>query len=57
MILSSDTSPFLLAPDMGTSVEMLEKLYGQTVSLALAARISKGNQTGGDGNGNVYPFG
>ena len=51
MRLSNDTSPFLLARQMGTSVEMLEKFYGQTVSSALAARISKGNQTVGDGNG------
>jgi integrase len=57
MRLSNDTSPFLLARQMGTSVEMLEKFYGQTVSSALAARISKGNQTVGDGNGKVYPFG
>jgi integrase len=57
MRLSNDTSPFLLAKQMGTSVEMLEKFYGQTVSSALAARISKGNQTVGDGNGKVYPFG
>ena len=55
--LSHETSPFLLAKQMGTSVEMLEKFYGQTVSSALAARISKGNQTVGDGNGKVYPFG
>ena len=31
MRLSNDTSPFLLARQMGTSVEMLEKFYGQTV--------------------------
>ena len=42
---------------MGTSVEMLEKFYGQTVSSALAAQKSKGNQTVGAGNGKVYPFG
>jgi hypothetical protein len=41
---------------MGTSIEMLEKFYGQTVSSALAARKSKGNQTVGAGNGKVYPF-
>ena len=57
MRLSNDTSPFLLAKQMGTYVEMLEKFYGQTVSSALAARISKGNQTVGDENGKVYPFG
>ena len=57
MWLSNDTSPFLLAKQIGTSVEMLEMFYGQTVSSALAARISKGHQTVGDENGKVYPFG
>jgi hypothetical protein len=32
---------------MGTSVEMLEKFYGQTVTSALAAQITKGNQSAG----------
>lgn len=57
MQLSNDTSLFLLARQKGASVEMLEKFYWQTVSFALAARRSKGNQTVGDGNGKVYPFG
>jgi integrase len=56
MRLSNDTSPFLLAKQMGTSVEMLEKFYGQTVTSKLAAEVSKGNQTVGDA-GKVYPFG
>ncbi|MEI6486212.1 MAG: site-specific integrase [Sphingomonadales bacterium] len=55
MRLSNDTSPFLLAKQMGTSVEMLEKFYGQTVSSQLAAQISKGNQSGG-GSVKAYPF-
>jgi hypothetical protein len=46
-----------VARQMGASVEMLEKFYGQTVLSALAAWLSKGNQTVGDGNGEVYPFG
>jgi len=41
MRLSNDTNPFLLAKQMGTSVEMLEKFYGQTVSSELAAQITK----------------
>jgi len=41
MRLSHDTSPFLLAKQMGTSVEMLEKLYGQTVTSELAAQITR----------------
>lgn len=39
--LSNETNPFLLAKQMGTSVEMLEKHYGQTVTSALAAQITK----------------
>jgi integrase len=39
--LSNETSPFLLARQMGTSVEMLEKHYGQTVTTTLAAQITK----------------
>ena len=42
--LSHETSPFLLAKQMGTSVEMLEKFCGQTVTSAWAAQITKGNQ-------------
>ncbi len=41
MRLSNGLSPFLLAKQMGTSVEMLEKFYGQTVSSELAAQITK----------------
>jgi len=39
--LSSETNPFLLAKQMGTSVEMLEKHYGQVVTSSLAAEITK----------------
>lgn len=55
MRLSHDTSPFLLAKQMGTSVEMLEKFYGQTVSSELAAQITKGNQTSST-KAKAYPF-
>lgn len=41
--LSKEASPFLLARQMGTSVEMLEKHYGQTVTTTLAAQITKSN--------------
>lgn len=55
--LESETSPFLLAKQMGTSVEMLEKFYGQTSVNATTARsISKGNQKAGSGNDSQYPF-
>lgn len=39
--LYEDVSPFLLAKQMGTSVEMLERHYGQTVTSSAAAQITK----------------
>ena len=55
--LSHETSPFLLAKQMGTSVEMLEKFYGQTVTSALAAQITKANRTKETGRRDgAYPF-
>lgn len=54
--LSHETSPFLLAKQMGTSVEMLEKFYGQTVTSTLAAQISKGGKKRIDETGGDYPF-
>lgn len=57
MRLSHETSPFLLAKQMGTSVEMLEKFYGQTVSSALAAQITKAGATREQTNRDTaYPF-
>ena len=57
MRLSHETSPFLLAKQMGTSVEMLEKFYGQTVSSALAAQITKAGATREQSNRDAaYPF-
>ncbi|WP_137786179.1 site-specific integrase [Sphingomonas sp. 3P27F8] len=38
--LSRETSPFLLAKQMGTSIEMLEKFYGQVVSSKVAKEIT-----------------
>jgi integrase len=54
--LSHETSPFLLAKQMGTSVEMLEKFYGQTINSKLAAEITKGNQTMGGETEKEFPF-
>ena len=55
--LESETSPFLLAKQMGTSVEMLEKFYGQTsVNATTAKSVSKGTQTAGAKSDNQYPF-
>jgi len=40
--LTNETNPFLLARQMGTSVEMLEKFYGQTVTSDVAVQLTKG---------------
>ena len=39
--LYEDVSPFHLAKQMGTSIEMLEKHYGQTITSSAAAQITK----------------
>ena len=39
--LSEEVSPYLLARNMGTSVEMLERHYGQVVNDLVAAEITK----------------
>lgn len=55
--LESETSPFLLAKQMGTSVEMLEKFYGQTSVNATTARsVSRGSQRSGNDKDSQYPF-
>lgn len=55
--LENETSPFLLAKQMGTSIEMLEKFYGQTtVNKSTAKSISRGNQKATEMNGKDYPF-
>ena len=55
--LSEEVSPYLLARQMGTSVEMLEKHYGQVVNREVTAQItktrSKHNLKVSD---KVYPF-
>ncbi|MCZ4272023.1 tyrosine-type recombinase/integrase [Maritalea porphyrae] len=55
--LTNGLNPFLLAKQMGTSVEMLEKHYGQIVNSELASQISKGNQTTSlTATSTKYPF-
>jgi integrase len=56
-ILSEEVSPFLLARQMGTSVEMLEQHYGQVVNRLVATQITKtrSRQTV-KVTENVYPF-
>lgn len=41
MRLSNSVSPWMLAKNMGTSVEMLDKHYGQTINSELADQITK----------------
>ena len=55
--LSEEVSPFLLARQMGTSVEMLEQHYGQVVNRLVATQITKtrSRQTV-KVTENVYPF-
>ena len=56
-VLSEEVSPFLLARQMGTSVEMLEQHYGQVVNRLVATQITKtrSRQTV-KVTENVYPF-
>ena len=55
--LSEEVSPFLLAKQMGTSVEMLEEHYGQVVNRLVATQITKtrSRQTTKVSD-QVYPF-
>ena len=39
---------YILAKNMGTSVEMLEKHYGHTSNIASAAELTKGGTFNGD---------
>lgn len=54
--LSEEISPFLLAKQMGTSVEMLEKHYGHIVTSSLAKELTRGVQRPGKGVSGDYPF-
>ena len=44
MRLRQDVNPFQLARQMGTSIEMLEKHYGQIVTSEVAMQITKGTK-------------
>jgi hypothetical protein len=55
--LSEEVSPFLLARQMGTSVEMLEQHYGQVVNRLGATQITKTrSRQAVKVTENVYPF-
>lgn len=55
--LSEETNPFLLGRQMGTSVEMLEKHYGQVVTSSVAKQITKKEPLDIDVKGDInFPF-
>jgi integrase len=55
--LSEEVSPYLLARQMGTSVEMLEKHYGQVVNRLVATQITKTrSKHTAKVSDKVYPF-
>ncbi len=57
MRLERETSPYLLAKQMGTSVEMLERFYGHTaVNAATVKSLTKGEQRPSDATEKKYPF-
>ena len=41
MRLSEEVSPYLLAQQMGTSIEMLQRFYGHVVTNLIARQITK----------------
>ena len=55
--LTKETNPFLLSKQMGTSVEMLEKHYGQVVTATVAAEITKAAPSQIEVNSDIeFPF-
>jgi integrase len=58
MRLSEAVSPYLLAQQMGTSIQMLERFYGHVVTRLIATQITKTSSKGKPfGSGaNDYPF-
>jgi len=56
--LSEEVSPFLLAKQMGTSIEMLERFYGHVVSRLVAREVTKtsGKVKPSKMGDNDYPF-
>jgi integrase len=58
MRLSEEVSPYLLAQQMGTSIEMLQRFYGHVVTNLIAKQITKTTPKGKsfDQGTNDYPF-
>jgi len=58
MRLSEEVSPYLLAQQMGTSIEMLERFYGHIVTTLIAKQLTKVTPKGqrNPDDPNDYPF-
>lgn len=58
MRLSEEVSPYLLAQQMGTSVEMLERFYGHVVTTLIAKQVTKTTPSANQSSGEIndYPF-
>ena len=57
MRLEAEVSPYLLAQNIGSSVEMLRKHYGQIVTSRVASELSKTKQNiNVKKNTKEYPF-
>jgi len=58
MRLSEEVSPYLLAQQMGTSIEMLQRFYGHVVTNLIAKQITKTTPKGksSDQGTSEYPF-
>ena len=56
--LSDEVSPYLLAKNMGTSIQMLQDHYGQVVTSLVAKQITKTNFNAASkaAEEKVYPF-
>ena len=58
MRLSEEVSPYLLAQQMGTSVEMLERFYGHVVTTLIAKQVTKTTSNANQSSSGIndYPF-
>jgi integrase len=58
MRLSEEVSPYLLAQQMGTSIEMLQRFYGHVVTNLIARQLTKTSRKGKSSieGTNDYPF-
>ena len=54
--LTNEANPFLLAKQMGTSVDMIERYYGQTMSADVASQVTKSSTRAKGRAERAYPF-